>query len=45
LAVGTVAFAMPNDTVKGLIIVGLILLGGFVEWKIERASHKAASIP
>lgn len=43
LAVVTVAFAMPNSTAKGVIIVGLVLLGGFVELKIERASRKAAS--
>jgi len=43
LAVVTVAFAMPNSTVKALIVVGLVLLGGFVELKIERASRKAAS--
>lgn len=43
LAVVTVAFAMPNSTAKALIVVGLVLLGGFVEWKIERASRKAPS--
>lgn len=39
----TVGFAMPNSAVKVVIVVGVILLGVIVEWRIERASRNTAN--